>query len=47
MTVTSSVTSKNKIDETTATSVIKGSLSKTEQQKLDNTYIDIFNRLNS
>lgn len=47
MTVTSSVTSKNKIDETTATSVIKGSLSKTEQQKLDNTYINIFNRLNS
>ena len=47
MTVTSSVTSKNKIDETTATSVIKGSLSKNEQQKLDNTYINIFNRLNS
>lgn len=47
MTITSLVTSKNKIDEATASSIIKGSLTLSEQQELDNTYINIFNKLNS
>lgn len=47
MTITSLVTSKNKIDEATATSIIKGSLTQAEQQDLANTYLNIYNKLNS